>query len=436
MRVLAIPAIATTVILLCAGGAYGQARKSSSKGLPPSAYKLVAITVTGTHRYQPEDVARSTGLQLGQTVHDEDFKDAVRLLGETGAFTDVSYNFQFDPDGTKLDLQVQETEKVVPARFDNVVWFSDHELLEKLHARVPLIDRQIPLNGDLVNQVSEALQILLIEKNVAGQVDYLRVSPSDNGPVEAIAFTVIGPHITIRNVGFSGADPGELTLLAAAAERLQGAVFLRPALRTQVEKAFMPIYLARGYLQAAFGEPEAKVVENGPQETVVDLTFAVTPGRQYKVAETQVLGSKALSPDRLKALLHLQPGQTANAIQLEKDTAAIRQLYSTLGYMAVEIKTEPTMDDAQAVVTFVVRIVEGDVYKMGELEIQGLDSRATARVQNDWTLRPGDIYDASYPARFLEQAFKEIGDWKTSVHETLNPREQTVDVTIRFDPKA
>ena len=61
---------------------------------------------------------------------------------------------------------------------------------------------------------------------------------------------------------------------------------------------------------------------------------------------------------------------------------------------------------------------------MGDLKIHGLDSKATARLENDWTLRPGDVYDSSYPGRFVEQAYKEIGDWNTSVHESVDEKEK------------
>jgi hypothetical protein len=73
------------------------------------------------------------------------------------------------------------------------------------------------------------------------------------------------------------------------------------------------------------------------------------------------------------------------------------------------------------------------------LEVRGLDSRTTARLENDWRLRGGDPYDSSYPARFLSEEDKEIGintDWNVSIRESLNRDDKTVDVALRFDPKA
>jgi outer membrane protein assembly factor BamA len=94
-----------------------QMHPQSPKDHPPSAYKLVSIKVTGTKRYQPEDVIRATGLQLGQVVHKEDLEDVVRLLGESGAFTDIFYSLEFDPVGTKLQLTVRNSNKFVPVNF-------------------------------------------------------------------------------------------------------------------------------------------------------------------------------------------------------------------------------------------------------------------------------------------------------------------------------
>jgi len=410
-----------------------QTSQHSPKNLPPSAYKLVSIKVTGTKRYQPEDVIRATGLQLGQIVHKEDLENVVRLLGESGAFTDILYNLESDPEGTRLKLTVLNSKRFVPAHFDNVVWFSSQELFNKLHARVPLFDGEVPVTGQMVNQISDALQALLDEKKVAGQVDSLQV-PND-GPTEAVRFTVTGLHITIRNIEFSGADAAELPLLAATARSLQGVEYALPTLRALADKNFLPVYFARSYLKAEIGDPQARVVSTEEEHVLVDVTFPVRPGKQYRVSGLEIVGCKAIPEDTLRGLIHLKAGETANAIQLEKDVEAVKQLYGTRGYVAADVRLESRPDDSRPTVMYLVRVSEGDVYRMGDLKIHGLDSKATARLENDWTLRTGDVYDASYPGRFVEQAYKEIGDWDTSVHESVDEKDKTVDVAVRFDPR-
>ena len=412
-------------------------RKAAPKDLPPSAFKLISVKTTGTMRYKPEEVIAASGLQLGQTVSQDDFKTAARLLGETGAFGDVLYSFEYSPEGTKLEFQLQDAERFVPVRFDNLVWFSDRELLDQLHAQVPLFQGQLPIGGDLADEVSNALQGLLIGHNLQGRVDYLRAAHED-GPIEAFVFTVSGPQIHIRNVAFVGAGASELPLLEAAARTLRGADFLRSILRVQEDKNFLPVYLERGYLKAAFGDAQAKLVQDSPQETIVDVTFPVDPGRQYKLTALELAGNKSFPNDAVRALIHAQLDRPANAIQLETDIEGLKKLYGTRGYMAVSIQPKPEMNDPNSTVKYLLQIQEGDVYAMGDLEIRGLDSRTTARLQDDWKLRGGDPYDSSYAQRFLDQANKEISqiqDWNASVRESLNHDEKTVDVTLRFDAK-
>jgi outer membrane protein assembly factor BamA len=430
--------LALLLSCLCLSSALAQTtRKLSPKDLPPSAFKLISIKTTGTKRYKSEEVIAASGLQLGQTVSEDDFKKAARVLGETGAFGDVLYSFQYSAQGTKLELQVQDAERFVPARFDNLVWFSDQQLFDQLHAQVPLFQGQLPTAGELADEVSNALQGLLIARNLQGRADYLRAAHED-GPIEAFVFTVTGPQIHIRNIVFAGAGASELPLLEAAAGKLQDSNFSRSILRTQEDKDFLPVYLQRGYLKAAFGDAQAKVVQDNPQETTVDVTFPVDSGRQYKLAALELAGNKAFPADRLRPLIHIQLNQPANAVQLDTDIEAMKKLYGSRGYMAASVQPEPEIDDANSTVKYLLKIQEGEVYSMGDLEIRGLDSRTTARLQDDWRLRGGDPYDSSYPKRFLGQADKEIsllGDWNASVRESLNSQEKTVDVTVRFDPK-
>ena len=432
-RKLPIVSFCFVLVLLLSIALPAQMRQHSSKNLPPSAYKLVSIKVIGTKRYKPEDVIRASGLQLGQIVHKEDLENVVRLLGESGAFTDILYNLESDADGTKLKLTVRDSKKFVPVTFDNVVWFSNQTLFNKLHASVPLFDGEVPVTGQMVNQLSDALQALLDEKKVAGQVDTLRV-PND-GPTEAVIFTVTGLHITIRNIEFSGADAADLPLLAAAARSLQGVEYVLPTLRALADKNFLPVYFARSYLKAEIADPQAQVVSTEEEHVIVDVTFPVHPGKQYKVSGLEIVGCKAIPEDTLRSLIHLKAGETANAIQLEKDLETLKQLYATRGYVTANVRLESKPDDSRPTVIYEVRISEGDVYRMGDLKIHGLDSKATARLESEWTLRPGDVYDSSYPGRFVEQAYKEIGDWDASVHESVDEKDRTVDVAVRFDSR-
>jgi outer membrane protein assembly factor BamA len=422
------------LVLLCVSTVLAQTRKPAPKPLSASAYQVSAINVTGSQRYKTEEVAAATGLQIGQTVREDDLKAAARVLGDSGAFRDVAFSFDYSAKGTKVEFQVTDAPEFVPARFENFVWFSSQDLAQKLRARVPLFHGELPIRGDLVDQVSLALQAMLIEEKVEGRADYTRVGP-EGGPTEAFDFSVTGRSITIRDVQFQGADPSLLPSLQTAAKKLSGKRYSRDTIRSEAEKSFLQFYLQRGYLQASLGDPEATVVKSDQEETTVDVIFRPNPGSQYKLAALTISGNKALPTDALRKLIHLQVGEPVNVIEMNRDLAALEHLYGTRGYMAAAIKVRREVDDAASSVKYDVTIGEGEVYTMGELDIHGLDSRTTDQMQTAWTLRTGDTYNSDYPHQFAEQANKQSDEWNITIHESVNPKDKTVDITLRFDPK-
>ena len=417
----------------CASLLSAQARKPSA---PQAASKLLSIAVTGSKRYTPEQIVAASGLRPGQAVSEDDFKAVSQQLGETGAFSNVAYSFQFSPAGIKLVLEVTDSEPFAPARFDNFVWLSDQDLLNHLRASVPLFLGQLPVAGTLADQVSDALQSLAIERHLKGRADYLRPETAD-GPAAAFVFTITGQDIRIRQVEFPGAGAAELPALQAAAKGLSGQDFERPALKMQAEKKFLPVYLQRGYLRAAFSDVQPRVTEDTPEETQVDVAIPVSPGLQYKVGEIQLSGVSVFSAEQLRALIRLQSGQLANAVDLDKDLETIKRLYASRGYMAARVTATPQMNDADSTVKYGIQVQEGDVYKMGELEIRGLDSRTTETMTAAWKLREGDIYDADYPHKFTETAIARLpGEgWSVTVHESPENKDKVVDVSLHFEHK-
>ncbi len=403
----------------------------------PSASKLISIKVTGSTRYTPEQIIAATGLQPGQTVSEDDFKSVSQHLGESGAFSDVSYTFQFNAEGIRLALRVTDTNPFVPAHFDNFVWLSDQELFQKLSVSEPLFQGQLPVSGDLADRISEALQAIAIEHNLHGRVDYLRAGPQD-GPVEAFEFSLTGQTITVRKIGFSGAGPAELPLLEDAARRLSGQDYSRSHLVLQANRTFLPVFLQHGYLKASVAAPEPKVVEETPQETLVDVTFPVIPGRQYKVSSIQLSGNTNIfPPEKLRELIHLRPGEPADAVQADHDVEALKKLYGTRGYMGAQIHPTPETSDADSTVAYIFKFQEGSIYKMGDLDVRGLDSKVTEQINAAWRLYSGQTYDSSYPKVFLDSILGQFPPdlWKITVRETPEDQDKTVDVSLNFDPR-
>lgn len=424
-----------------------QATQKAISQMPASARQLIAIKVTGSKRFPEDAIAASTGLQLGTPVSEDDFKKAARRLGDTGAFIDIGYSFTYSSTGTKLEFKVTDAEKFVPARFEDFVWFSDEELRHRIKEHVPMFDGELPTSGRMPDEVSDVLQAMLVEKGIPGHVDYVREG-KPNGPVEWISYRVSEVLIRVRKIEFTGAGEAEKPALEAAAKRLPDHEYSRSRLNQLVQRELLPVYHARGYLKATFGEPQpvavqqpsADVIEEGPRnQSVVDVAFAVTPGPQYKLKSLDWSGNKEFPTDTLEKIVHAQIGQPANTVRLTEDLKDVQKLYGTRGFITTTVKANAEFDDAAVAVTIHLAVTEGFEYHMGELEFRGLDNSLTAKLRSAWKIRQGDVYDASYLEQYLPVAQKLLPpslDWDVSTHVTANVHDKTVDVDLIYSVKA
>src|SRR5271163_593881 len=125
---------------------------SAAAPAQPTNYKLIAVKVNGSKHFTQEEVAAASGLPVGTIAHEDDFKKAARQLGESGAFSDVSFTYTYSASGTKLVFQVTDADKFVPAHFTDFVWFTDDDLRQKIHEHVPLFKGDLPTTGRLPDQ--------------------------------------------------------------------------------------------------------------------------------------------------------------------------------------------------------------------------------------------------------------------------------------------
>jgi len=433
------------VLRLESAGRDGSGQKPLAQ-VSASARQLIAIKVVGSKRFPEAAIAAATGLQMGTAVNDDDFKKAARRLGDTGVFTDIAYTFSYSSAGTKLELHVTDADKFVPARFEDFVWFSDDEIRRRIKEHDPLFDGELPLSGRLPDEVSDVLQAMLVENAIPGHVEFVRSGKPDQPP-DAINYSVSDVLIRVRNIEFTGAAEAELPALDEAAQRLPEHQYSRTRLNLLVQHQLLPVYYARGYLKAAFGEPQPKVVkqasgenEEGPRnQTVVDVTFAVTPGAQYKVKSVDWSGNHEFPTDGLQKMVRAEPGRPANTIRLADNLRDVQKLYGSRGFLTATVKANADFDDTDNTVAFHLEVNEGYVYHMGELEYRGLDNSLTAKLRAAWKLRTGEVYDATYLLEYLSAARKLLPanlDWDIASHVTANVRDKTVDVDLIFSVKA
>src|SRR6201999_681649 len=359
-------------------------------------YNLARIIVTGSNRYKADDLVRATGLTINTQVSADDLQNAANRLGGSGVFETVQFLFKpaIGAKGVEADFQVADSDKLLPAVFENFVWFSDSELQQNIHQSVPLYHGQIPSSGALCDDVTAALTKLLTGKQLPNQVSYM-LAGEFGKPPSSYKFKIDNANVSISNVTFTGAAHIRPEELAKAAAPLKGSTYLRSDVAIVLDKNLASAYREHGYLKFLIGDIKTKP-EN---KDAVSVDVAVNEGDQYTLAGYSWSGNTLISSDDLSKQITAKAGEPVDAVKLEQDLAKARKLYGKYGREAVIIRPVAAFSDKSVAYTFTV--TEGELYHMGKLEIEGLDPEALRKLTQGWKLTEGEPYDSTYIHEYL-----------------------------------
>ncbi len=397
---------------------------------------LAKITVAGHSRHKEADVIAASGLRAGTQVTSDDLQAASDRLGASGAFASIEYRFIGVPTGVSVVFRVKENPEVVPAVFDNFVWFTREELIRQVRAAVPLFHGALPLAGDMQEQVRVALERVLAARGIAGQVTSLPEAQL-GGPVQGFLYRAEGADVVVGAAGLEGAQQVDAAPLYELIQPLVGQAYRHSVLR-EFGLSFRPLYWKHGYLEAAFDEPRIRVTSQQGARTSVSVIFPVREGRQFRYAGAAWAGNHVFTADELSQKIELVPGQPADASKLEYDLGKVRGLYGSRGYMGVKLRTKPVLSSAGDA-RFEVAVEEGEVFHMGSLAILApdLDGSTRERLRRAWRIQPGVVYDSSYSKQYMADARPLLptgSTWEFTYREEMDDKKKIVNLMILMKP--
>src|SRR3954454_20723008 len=163
---------------------------------------LGRLEFVGLKRLTREQVIEMSGLKVGQVINETVLDAAANTLLKTGLFRRLSYRVT-NANQAVVTFQVEESAVSLPVVFENFDWFSDDEIVAAVRKDVIFFNGTSPASGETPDKIAAALQRLLNEKHIAGQVEYLPYVSKDK---QELLFTVRGAHIPICSLHFPGAS--------------------------------------------------------------------------------------------------------------------------------------------------------------------------------------------------------------------------------------
>jgi len=424
--------LALAVLCVCAPIRIARAQTSDNTA------KVAAVKVSGSKRFAEDELARAIGLAPGTTVTREQIQASADRLSKLGWFSQVSYRFQTNSKGVEIQFTLMDAQ-CAPVWFDNFPWFTDAEITAAVRASVALYDGTAPESGTALDSIRDAVAGLLKARNIPGEVEGEMVqAPESEGSIER--FRVLGTDLTVTSLEFSDAlaanDPGIKQLL----DTIVGKSYSRYALAAFLGEHVRTLYVSKGHLRVKFAEPVALFTGDPakPLRNEIGVRVTIEAGPVYRWGGASWSGQLALNGATLDGLLGIKTGDVVDAQELEGGWSRITREYGKRGYLEAKVEPVPEYDEAQARVSFKVRVTEGIEYRMGQLSIAGLSLDAERKLLSNWKLPRGDVFDNSYFDDFVNDGAKKIFK-DTPVHFTRvehllhpNPQTKTVDVLLNF----
>lgn len=363
---------------------------------PVDGLKLAAVEVVGASRYRPADVARAAGLTIGQAITIEDLEGAANRLAGTGLVSRVAYRYAFKNAQMTVTLEIEEPEWTVPVILDNFVWFPDEELREWLRRDVPTFDGTAPQTEGVTALIAGSLQSLMEARGHKGQVRFLPQTDIKGESLRYL-FAVREPAPMLCAAHVVGASAIAEADVLEAVKPFIGSEYSRFTMENVTRGTLLDLYHRRSYWGARFAPivPEYDAACGGAR-----VRIEVDEGREFVWERTEWAGVTAVEPRALDAAMKLSAGKPAGLRAVQDGLLEVRRLYARQGYITSRTEYEPRLDADRGALTFAVRIAEGPQYRFGSVEFAGGAAPHADALVRGWRLKPGDIYDASYPARF------------------------------------
>src|SRR5262245_40438368 len=316
-----------------------------------------------------------------------------------------------------------------PCVFDNFVWFTDQELVEIIRRDVPPFNGSAPETGGVPERVTNILKGLIQQRGLAGQISHSLLSGGQNG---AHVFSVIGVPLPVCSVELTGVSVTAAPQLLKALKPLIDSQYSRSRFKVSVETDLLPYYRQRGFLRAAFGSPQVKPADGSDKKCKNGLmvSIPVTEGSPYVWDKAEWTGNQGLTAAALDGVTLMKPGEVADGRKIDNGLYAVKYAYAKQGFIEAGLIATPTFDDAKLRVSYSIAVKEGQQYRMGRLLITGMPDKEISKLQDRWKLKPGDVFDASYPNDFVGKLIQEGVKKAPSVTPVPDRAKLTIDVAI------
>ncbi len=384
-----------------------------SAGLPVGAQDatprtIEAIETKGLATLSEETLLFYLGLAVGQPFDERDLDARIKQLWERHLVDDISVEEEPGggaPGGIKLVVTVVERPILRSIDFQGLKRVSKTDVQDKIATQRIQVRENDPVSLGELQRVKTLIEQLYQEKGY--RFAQARYTIEEVGPNEKrVTFSVDeGNRVRIADLGFEGNTVyNDLRLRLVMKKTKETNLISRvskhdiynPATLQEDLDKVRDLYRAAGYKNIVLGEPKIEVRAKRPSEPAAKqkrqmyITIPVDEGERWKFGEVKVLGNKVYTEAGLLRMLRQRPNSWLRSKLLDDGVKAIDELYRNNGYIFARVEPE-VIEKPGNVADVLIRITEGDQFKVGRIEFDGNDKTRDRVLRRELRLQEGSV---------------------------------------------
>lgn len=204
-----------------------------------------------------------------------------------------------------------------------------------------------------------------------------------------------------------------------------GGYYNSATMRQDIE-SIRNLYFNNGYINVRVSEPEILLNENDDRMTV---RLHVSEGRQYSVSSVGFASNVAFGNDVLEQKIGLKAGEIFRRNVLNEDIRILTDFYSERGYALVSIDPDVVPEQGKDAVNVTYRVLEGDIYHIGRIEIGGNTKTRDKVIRREIRLDEGDKFNSA----MIKRSYQRLNNLNFFETVQLQPRPRVEEKLLDLD---
>jgi len=390
-----------------------------------------SIEIKGLRRIEEAAVKARITQKTGEPLSSEKTTNDIKDIYKMGYFDDVKVEIEPLEGGVKVVYLIKEKPTIISVDFQGNKKLDDSDLKDKITITASSIADTV-----LIQDNAEKLRAYYEEEGYYLSKIVPVIKRINDDEVKLTYQIEEGPKVKIKSIIIEGNKAIKTREIKKAIQTSEWWIFSfftssgyyrKAEMRVDIEK-IRSLYLNKGYINVAVADPAIRLTED---KKGMIITIMISEGEQYRISSVDVTGNKVFPESELRKKIKSAPQNVFSRAVLRADISEIGEMYTEKGYALVNVSPDIVPDEATKQIKITYRITEGDIYKIGRIDISGNIKTRDKVIRREIRLDEGDTFNS----KLLKRSYERLNNLNFFETVDLQPKPKTDEKLVDLDVK-